>query len=98
MSGQAQDDEHWEQYRKPKEVKNEIESKKLAIEGKARRIALSLICGSSVGALLFFGFKTADFSYGTEIGFFIATIVAFNLSIIEIEYLDNQILPNMIRW
>ena len=50
-------------------IKNETESKKLAIEGKARRIALSLICGSSVGALLFFGFKKADFSYGTEIGF-----------------------------
>ena len=56
MTGQAKDDKHWEQYRKPKEVKNETESKKLAIEGKARRIALSLICGSSVGALLFFGF------------------------------------------
>ena len=69
MSVQVKDDKHWEQYRKPKEVKNETESKKLAIEGKARRIALSLICGSSVGALLFFGFKKADFSYGTEIGF-----------------------------
>ena len=61
MTGQAKYDKHWEQYRKPKEVKNETESKKLAIEGKARRIALSLICGSSIGALLFFGFKKADF-------------------------------------
>ena len=34
MSGQAKDDKHWEQYRKPKEVKNETESKKLTIEGK----------------------------------------------------------------
>ena len=69
MSDQAKDEEHREQYRKPKEVKNETEYKKLAIDGKARRIALSLICGSSVGALLFLGFKKADFSYGTEIGF-----------------------------
>ena len=61
MSGQAKDDKHWEQYRKPKEAKNKTESKKLAIEGKARRIALSLICGSSVGALLFFGFKKLIF-------------------------------------
>ena len=69
MSGQAKDDKHWEQYRKPKEVKNETESKKLAIEGKARRIALSLICGSSIGGMLLFGFKKADFSYREEIGF-----------------------------
>ena len=69
MSCQAKDDKHWEQYQKPKEAKNETESNKLAIEGNARRITLSLIWGSSVGALLFFGFKKADFAYGTEIGF-----------------------------
>ena len=65
MSGQDKDDTLGTI---PK-AKNETESNKLVIEGNARRIALSLICGSSVGALLFFGFKKADFSYGTEIGF-----------------------------
>ena len=83
MSDQAKDEEHREQYRKPKEVKNETESKKLAIDGKARRIALSLICGSPVGRMLLFGFKKAAFSYGKEFGIFIATIIA-------IQFVNNK--------
>ena len=76
MSCQAKDDKHWEQYQKPKEAKNETEYKKLAIEGKARRIALSLICGSSVGELLFFLDSTKLIFLMVQKLVFLATIIA----------------------
>lgn len=76
MSEESKNEKHWEQYRKPKEAKTETGVHKPVNNGSIRRIALSLICGSSVSAMFVFGYRKAEFSFSSEIGLFFAVIIA----------------------